>query len=134
MVREQADGKRGTMKTTGLACVWGIALSCLLAALPLQAQEAAPPQDPVLPASPEAGVSGRMSDAWITTRIRAALVPLQRDGAAQVRVATLEGMVTLEGQVADRVTRDAVVAAAAGVRDVRGVDAQALLVGTAMVP
>ena len=113
------------MKATGRACVRSIALSCLLAALPLQAQDAAPP---------EAVVPGRMSDAWITTRIRAALVPLQRDGAAQVRVATLEGMVTLEGQVADRVARDAVVAAAAGVRDVRGVDAQALLVGAATVP
>lgn len=113
--------------------VHGIVLSCLLAALPLQAQEPAR-QEPVPPALPEAAGPARMSDAWITTRIRAALVPLQRDGAAQVRVATLEGMVTLEGVVGDRVTRDAVVAAAAGVRDVRGVDAQALLVGTATVP
>ncbi len=111
----------------------GIGLSCLLAALPLQAQEPAR-QEPVPPALPEAAVPARMSDAWITTRIRAALVPLQRDGAAQVQVATLEGMVTLQGMVGDRVARDAVVAAAAGVRDVRGVDAQGLLVGTAMLP
>jgi len=127
MAREQA-GRRGAMTAGRRSGSLGIGLSCLLAALPLQAQE------PVPPALPEAAVPARMSDAWITTRIRAALVPLQRDGAAQVRVATLEGMVTLEGVVGDRVARDAAVAAAAGVRDVRGVDAQGLLVAAATLP
>jgi len=55
------------------------ALGCGLSlALPLQALPAPGPLP--LPPAPE---TDPMSDAWITTRIRAALVPLQRDAAVR---------------------------------------------------
>lgn len=97
--------------------LWGLSA----AASPLQVQE---PHAP-----PQAAVPGQMDDAWITTRIRAALVPLQRDGNADVRVSTLEGIVTLEGVVDNRITHDQVVELAGRVKGVRGVDAQALQTG-----
>lgn len=96
--------------------LWGLS-----AASPLQAQEP--------PAPPQAPVPGQMGDAWITTRIRAALVPQQRDGNADVRVTTTEGIVTLEGAVDSRITYDQVVELAGRVKGVRGVDAQALQTG-----
>ncbi len=104
---------------TGLKVLCGAWLCCL-AAVPLRAQEPPAPQ-PALPV--EAG------DAWITTRIRAALVPLQRDGSADVHVRTLQGSVTLEGTVDSRITHDRVVELASRVRGVRDVDAQALQTG-----
>jgi len=102
-------------------------LACMLAALPLRAREL-----PELPAV-EVVQGGQMSDAWITTRIRAALVPVQRPGAVEVHVATHEGAVTLEGVVDDWITHDSVAALAARVRGVRSVDAQALRVGAVPV-
>ncbi|MGW8128123.1 MAG: BON domain-containing protein [Stenotrophomonas sp.] len=76
-----------------------------------------------------------MSDAWITTRIRAALVPLQRDAAVDVRVNTTAGIVTLEGVVDSPITRERVVERGRWVRGVRGVEAQALqIAGTAPYP
>ncbi len=57
------------------------------------------------------------------------LVPLQRDGNADVRVSTTEGIVTLEGAVDSRITYDQVVELAGRVKGVRGVDAQALQTG-----
>lgn len=84
---------------------------------------------------PQAAAPEQPGDAWITTRIRAALVPLQRDGHADVRVATAAGMVTLEGSVDSPITRDRVVELATRVWGVRGVEAQALQVaGTAPYP
>ena len=97
------------------------------AAPPLRAQ--------VPPEPPQAAAPEQPDDAWITTRIRAALVPLQRDGHADVRVATAAGMVTLEGSVDSPITRDRVVELATRVWGVRGVEAQALQVaGTAPYP
>ncbi len=99
-------------------------LLCLLAASPLQAQDVPAPAETVEPAVP-----GQASDAWITTRVRAALVPLRRDGNADVHVTTLEGVVVLEGAVDNRLTHDRVVELAAQVRGVRSVDAKALKIG-----
>ncbi|MBN8798202.1 MAG: BON domain-containing protein, partial [Stenotrophomonas nitritireducens] len=96
------DGRRSlAMKAARSWVLCGGWLWGLSAASPLQAQE--------LPAPPQAPVPGQMGDAWITTRIRAALVPLQRDGNADVRVTTTEGIVTLEGAVDSRITYDQVV-------------------------
>jgi osmotically-inducible protein OsmY len=100
---------------------------CGVVALPLHAQ--APPEPPQAAAPEQPG------DAWITTRIRAALVPLQRDGHVDVRVATAAGVVTLEGSVDSPITRDRVVELATRVWGVRGVEAQALQVaGTTPYP
>lgn len=98
----------------------------LAPAMPALAQEL-----PV-PAAAGAADDALVSDAWITTRIRAALVPVLRDGRNQVQVATFEGVVTLQGEVDDWITHDSVTALATHVRGVRSVDAQALRVGPAL--
>ncbi|MGE8219656.1 BON domain-containing protein [Stenotrophomonas acidaminiphila] len=107
------------------------ALGCGLSlALPLQALPAPGPLP--LPPAPE---TDPMSDAWITTRIRAALVPLQRDAAVDVRVNTTAGIVTLEGVVDSPLARERVLERVAAVRGVRGVEAQALrIAGAAPYP
>ena len=96
---------------------------CGVAAPPLRAQ--------VPPEPPQAAAPEQPDDAWITTRIRAALVPLQRDAAVDVRVNTTAGIVTLEGVVDSPLARERVLERVAAVRGVRGVEAQALRIAGA---
>ena len=115
------------MSTHGRTWMLLAALGCGLSlALPLQALPAPGPLPP--PPAPE---TDPMSDAWITTRIRAALVPLQRDAAVDVRVNTTAGIVTLEGVVDSPLARERVLEWVAAVRGVRGVEAQALRIAGA---
>lgn len=76
----------------------------------------------------------RMSDAWIATRIKAALVPLRRDDRARVDVAVHEGRVTLSGRVADSVAHAQVLTLARQVRDVLDVDSEALQIDMSPPP
>ncbi len=79
-----------------------------------------------LPAPPALPVA-EMSDAWITTKVRAELLPLLREGNAQLQVETVAGVVTLQGQADNRLTRERIVERVARVRGVRAVEAEGLL-------
>lgn len=65
-------------------------------------------------------------DAWIATRIKAALVPLVRERRASVGVEVVQGVVALTGTVEGEVTRQQIIALCAQIRGVAAVDAQAL--------
>ncbi len=104
----------------------GVSGFCAVIALWAAAVASAQPPPGALAAQDSVPGAVRMSDAWITTRIKAALVPLRRDDRAAVDVAVHEGRVTLSGRVADRVAHAQVLTLARQVRDVVDVDAGAL--------
>lgn len=99
---------------------------CAVIALWAAAVASAQPPPEALAAQDSVPGAVRMSDAWIATRIKAALVPLRRDDRAAVDVAVHEGRVTLSGRVADSVAHAQVLTLARQVRDVLDVDSEAL--------
>lgn len=110
--------------------MWKVRISGLCAFIGVWAAGVAiaqvPPAAMPAPAQPPGGIW--MDDAWIATRIKAALVPLARQDRARVDVAVHAGRVTLSGRVSDRVAH-AQVLALAQVRGVQEVDASALQAG-----
>lgn len=74
----------------------------------------------------EPGTSAVVSDAWISTKIKASLVPLMRDHRASIGVEVAGGAVVLSGTVEGEVTRQQVIALCAQTRGVTAVEAAAL--------
>ncbi|MCL7715035.1 BON domain-containing protein [Stenotrophomonas mori] len=125
MARDGMPGRRAAGRRAPWPQLGGVLLAL---ALPLGAV-ALPPAPPLPPLPPLPAAPREVSDAWISTRLRAALVPLQRRGAAQVEVNTLDGRVVLDGRVDNALTLEQVTALAGGLRGVVEVDAGALQVG-----
>lgn len=65
-----------------------------------------PPAPTLAEPAPEPAVADQaLADAWISTRIKAVLVPLVREGRADVRVEVRAGTVLLTGTVDGELTR-----------------------------
>lgn len=100
----------------GLACA--LVFHCAIA------QEMAEPvAEPAEPTAP-----GVVSDAWISTKIKAALVPLIRDQRASIGVEVANGVVVLTGTVEGEVTRQQVIALCTRTNGVLAVEAESLKV------
>lgn len=83
--------------------------------------------------TPPADASTASGDAWISTRIKAALVPLVRERRAQIAVEVSQGRVVLAGTVEGELTRQQIIALCMQTRGVATVDASALkITGFAM--
>jgi hyperosmotically inducible protein len=96
-----------------------LVFAALLAlASPARAQEVAPiPGDDY-----EAADDGFPSDAWITTKVKAALITAEGVASASVNVDTVDGLVTLHGSVgtaAEKAAAEAAARSVTGMREVR---------------
>lgn len=71
-----------------------------------------------------------MSDAWITTKVKAALLAESDVSGLDITVETANGTVSLSGDVETRAQIDRATAVAREIEGVRSVDAKQLVVGT----
>ncbi|WP_303636779.1 MULTISPECIES: BON domain-containing protein [Stenotrophomonas] len=72
-----------------------------------------------------------VTDSWITTKVKADLLATSNVPGTEVKVETVNGVVSLSGTVATQAERDKAVATAKGIKGVTRVDAAALKVSAA---
>lgn len=78
---------------------------------------------------PAAGLGKTLADAWISTKVKTALLYASQVNGLDLRVSTERGVVALEGVVATRAELDLALEIAATVHGVRKVDAAGVRVG-----
>lgn len=71
------------------------------------------------------------TDTWITTKVKAELLTTKDVSGMEIKVETVNGVVTLSGTVASKVEADRAIAAAKGIKGVTRVDSSALMVAGA---
>ena len=76
----------------------------------------------------KAGVA--ISDAWITSKVKSSFIYSRNLDGLNISVDTQQGMVSLSGQVLSAAEKQLAVETARNIRGVRGVDADALRVGS----
>lgn len=99
------------VKTIAAAAIVGS-----FAAFPVYAQEAMPTQ--------ETRSDQPMSDTWITTKVKAELLASQKTSGLEVGVETVNGVVTLTGDVDTREEAESAVATAKSIQGVKSVSSQ----------
>lgn len=72
----------------------------------------------------------QMSDAWVTSKVKASLIYSRNLDGLNIKVDTREGVVTLNGMVANYADKELAVDIARNIRGVKGVNADALKVMT----
>lgn len=82
------------------------------------------PEKPQEPAKTESAEP--MTDAWITTKVKADLVATKDVPGLDIRVETVNGMVKLTGQVANQMQKNKAVEVAMKIKGVKSVDADGL--------
>jgi osmotically-inducible protein OsmY len=78
---------------------------------------------------PADGLGKTVSDAWISTKVKTALLYASQINGLDLRVRTERGVVALEGMVANRAELDLALEIAANVNGVRKVDAAGVRIG-----
>lgn len=91
-----------------------------------------PPSDEVATASSDKDMSHDstqpMNDTWITTKVKSELLADKDVKGMDIHVTTVNGVVTLVGELDSKTAVDKAIAVTKGVRGVKDVDAQALKV------
>ena len=77
-------------------------------------------------------VPGKMDDAWITTKVKSEFATTKGVDATDISVSTVEGAVTLRGNVANASEKMNAERVARSVKGVKSVDTSGLTVGTRM--
>lgn len=72
-----------------------------------------------------------VTDSWITTKVKADLLASSNVPGTEVKVETVNGVVSLSGTVATKAEHDKAIATAKGIKGVTRVDAAALKVSAA---
>ncbi|WP_313458371.1 BON domain-containing protein [Stenotrophomonas sp.] len=72
-----------------------------------------------------------VTDSWITTKVKADLLASSNVPGTKVEVETVNGVVTLKGNVATKAEHDKAITTAKGIKGVKSVDASALKVSAA---
>lgn len=72
-----------------------------------------------------------VSDSWITTKVKADLLASSNVPGTEVKVETVNGVVSLSGTVATQAEKDKAVTTAKGIKGVTRVDSAALKVNAA---
>lgn len=72
-----------------------------------------------------------VTDSWITTKVKADLLASSNVPGTEVKVETVNGVVSLSGTVATKAEHDKAIATARGIKGVTRVDAAALKVSAA---
>ncbi len=75
--------------------------------------------------------SAPVTDSWITTKVKADLLASSNVPGTEIKVETVNGVVSLSGTVATQAEHDKAVATAKGIKGVSRVDAAALKVSAA---
>ncbi|WP_445393227.1 BON domain-containing protein [Stenotrophomonas pavanii] len=73
----------------------------------------------------------RVTDTWITTKVKADLLASSNVPGTEIKVETVNGVVSLSGAVATQAEKDKAVNTAKGIKGVTRVDAAALKVSAA---
>ena len=71
------------------------------------------------------------SDTWITTKVKADLLTTKDVSGTEIKVETVNGVVTLTGAVATKAEADRAIAAARAIKGVKSVNSSALTVAPA---
>jgi hyperosmotically inducible protein len=109
--------------------VTGLAAAC--AAVPLTqalAQDTAPPQTMDHPTDNRT-VPDKVADGWITTKVKSEFAASKRVQGSDISVDTADGVVSLAGTVASASERSEAIRIARGVKGVKRVNANGLVVG-----
>jgi len=69
-----------------------------------------------------------VTDTWITTKVKADLLSSSNVPGTDVKVETVNGVVTLSGTVATKAEHDKAITVARGIKGVKSVDSKALKV------
>jgi hyperosmotically inducible protein len=69
-----------------------------------------------------------VSDTWITTKVKADLLATKNVPGTEVKVETVNGVVTLSGTVDSKAEHDRAISVAKGIKGVKDVDASGLTV------
>ena len=88
-----------------------------------------PPNEPEENAQNDS--SQPVTDTWITTKVKAELLTTKDVSGMEIKVETVNGVVTLSGTVASKVEADRAIAAARAIKGVKRVDSSALMVAAA---
>lgn len=64
-----------------------------------------------------------VTDTWITTHVKTDLLATEKVSGLDIKVKTVDGVVTLSGAVADQLQKDKAVAVARRIKGVRSVEA-----------
>ena len=72
-----------------------------------------------------------VTDSWITTKVKADMMASSNVPGTKVEVTTVNGVVTLKGNVATKAEHDKAITTAKGIKGVKSVDASALKVSAA---
>jgi|GEM_PF-169760 len=72
-----------------------------------------------------------VTDTWITTKVKADLLTSENVPGTEVKVETVNGVVSLSGNVATKAEHDRAIAVARGIKGVQRVDSSQLKVGAA---
>lgn len=72
-----------------------------------------------------------VTDSWITTKVKADLLASSNVPGTEVKVETVNGVVSLSGTVATKAEHDKAITTAKGIKGVKSVDAKALKVAGA---
>jgi hyperosmotically inducible periplasmic protein len=67
-----------------------------------------------------------VTDTWITTKVKADLLATENVSGLDIKVETVDGVVTLSGAVANKSQKDKAVAVAKQIKGVKSVDASGL--------
>lgn len=88
------------------------------------------PVEPMTPADPAAGNSEQPgTDTWITAKVKSALLADTDVAGLEINVETVNGVVTLAGQVAEQAQIDEAIRLARGIEGVTDVQTTGLVVG-----
>lgn len=107
-------------------------LTALAVAAPLAVQAA---QDTQAPARTQAGQppsesAQAVDDTWITTKVKADLLASSNVPGTEIKVETVNGVVTLSGTVSTQAEKDKALKTARGIKGVKSVEAGGLKVAT----
>lgn len=72
-----------------------------------------------------------VTDTWITTKVKSDLLASSNVPGTEVKVETVNGVVSLSGTVATKAEHDKAVMTAKGIKGVKSVDSKALMVAGA---
>ncbi|HDS1579708.1 BON domain-containing protein [uncultured Stenotrophomonas sp.] len=113
------------------ALTLGLALSSSAAFAKDPAAKSPPKTDAAMTHADRHESNEPVTDSWITTKVKADLLASSNVPGTEIKVETVNGVVSLSGTVATKAEHDKAVTTAKGIKGVTRVDAAALKVSAA---
>ncbi len=112
------------MKHLHSRSLFAAALSTALLFSASNVMAANPPNEPEENAQNDS--SQPVTDTWITTKVKADLLATENVSGLDIKVETVDGVVTLSGAVASKAQKDKAIAVAKQIKGVKSVEASGL--------